>query len=280
MATRVTAVAVMVATVAAVVLIVVHRVSLMATALRVLMATLLPVRMRIHVPKRIHAPKLRPAPTSRQAPTVVVLSNRHVHPMVAKPAVTTMIARRVQVATLAILVTAAATLAAVKTVVQRLLIVVALTRASVLRALMQLHVRMKDVKSVVHLAVIVRTLVPLLVTVTAMIAQRALSATVIRVRLLIVRRALTQIVEIASNALLVLLPRAANTHRDRVPSARSHSSVLSVRNTRHVPRVRSSMKLALRATLSVQQVLPQPHLPMVAIVRHVALPSRLNTLRR
>ena len=149
------------------------------------------------------------------------------------------------------------------------------------RSLMQPHVRTKAAKSVVHSVEIARTQVlPLVVTATVMIAQRARSVTVIRVRSLIVRHALTRIVVIVSNVRSVLLLHAANTPRDHVPSARSHSSVLSVRNTRHVQRVRSSMKPALRATLSVQQVLPQPHLPTVAIVRHVALPSRLNTLRR
>ena len=277
-ATQVTAV------VAAVVLTVVRRVSLMVIALRVLTVTLRLALMRTRAPKRIHAPKLRPALTSHLALAQVVRSNRRVHPTVATTAVTTMIAHHAPVVT----PVTAATLAVVKTVVHHLLIVVVRIHALVLHALMQPHVRTKAAKSVVHSAVIVRTLVLLLVTVTAMIAQRALSVTVIHVRSLIVRRALTRIVVIVSNALSAdrhhaastPRPRAANTPRVHVPSARSHSSVLSVRNTRHVPRVRSSTKLALRATRSVQQVLPQPHLPTVAIVRHVALPSRLNTLRR
>ena len=127
---------------------------------------------------------------------------------------------------------------------------------------------------------IVRTLVLLLVTVTAMIAQRALSVTVTRVRLLIAHPAPTRIVVIANNALSVLLLHAANTPRVHVPSARSHSSVRNVRNTCHVQRVHSSTKRERPATRSAQQVRLQLHQLTVAIVRHVALPSRLNTLRR
>ena len=269
------------AAVAVVVLTVAHRGSPMVIARRVLTVTLLPVRMRTHAQRRIRAPRRHHAPTSRQVPTLVVQTNPHAHPIVATTVATTMIAHRAPVATLAILVTAAATLAVVKTVVHHLLSVVVRIHALVLHALMQPHVRTKAVKSVAHSAVTARTQVLLLVvTATVMIAQRALSVTVIHVRSLIVRHALTRIVVIASNALSVLLLHAANTPRVHVPSARSHSSVLSVRNTRHVPRVRSSMKLALRATLSVQQVLPQRLQPMVAIAPHVALPSRLNTRRR
>ena len=191
-----------------------------------------------------------------------------------------MIAHHVRVATRAILVTAAATSVVVKTVVHHLLIAVVRTHASVLHALIQPHVRTKAAKSVVHSALIAHTLALPLVMATAMIAQRARSVTVIRVRMLIALPVLTRNAQIASNALSALLLHAANTPRAHVPSARSHSSVLSVRNTRHVPRVHSSMKLARRATRSAQQVLPQRHPPTVAIVRRVALPSRLNTLRR
>ena len=265
--------------VAAVVLIVVHRVSLMATALRVLMATLLPVLMRIHVPTRIHAPKRRHALTSRQVLTLVAQTNPHAHPMVATTVATTMIAHHALVATLGILATAAATLAVVKIVVHRLLIVAVRTRASALRALIQGHVRTKAAKSVVHSAVIADTLALLPVMVIAMIAQRVLSATVIHGRSLIAHLAPILIVEIVSNALLALLPHAANTPRARVLSVPSHSSVLSVRNTRHVPRVRSSMRLVHRVTRSVLQVPLQRLQPMVATALHVALPSRLNTLQ-
>ena len=141
-ATQVTAVVV-----AAVVLTVAHRVSLMVIARRALTVTRLPVLTRIHAPRRIHAPKLRPAPTSRQARTLVALNNHHAHPMVATTVATTMIAHHALAATLV----TAATLVAVKTVVHRLLIVAVRTRASALRALIQGHVRTKAAKSVVQI---------------------------------------------------------------------------------------------------------------------------------
>ena len=269
------------AVVAAVVLTVEHRVSPMVIARRVLTVTLRLALMRTHAQRRIHAPKRLLVLKLHQALTLVVQTNPHAHPIVATTVATTMIAHRAPVATLAILVTAAATLAAVKIVVQRLLSAVVRIRASALRVLMPPHVRTKPAKSVVHSAVIVRTLVlPLVVTATAMIAQRALSVTVIHVRSLIARHALTRIVEIACNALLALLLHAANTPRVHAASVLIHSSVRNVRNTRHVPRVHSSMKPALRATRSVRQVPLQRLQPMAAIALHVVLPSRLNMLLR
>ena len=270
------------AAVAAVVLIVVRRVSLMAIALRVLTVTLRRVLMRILlVPKRIHGPK------RRQAHTQVALSNRHGHLMVATTAVTTTIAHRALAVTPVTMV--AATSVVVKTAVQRLLIAVVRTRVSVLHALTRIHVPTrrpvptKVVKSVVHSAAIVHMLVLPLVTASAMIAQRVLSATVIRVRLLIAHHAPILIVRIAvivSHVRSALPLPGANTHRVHVPSVRSHSSAQSVRNTRHVQRVRSSMKLARRVTRSPLLVRPQRHRLMVVIAPHVALPNRLNMLQR
>lgn len=266
------------AAVAAVVLTVVRRVSLMVIALRALTATLLPVRMRIH------------APTRHQAHTQVVPSNRHVHLMVATMAATTMIAHHAQVATP--VTTVAATLAAVKTVVQRLLIVVVRIRVSVHHVLMRIHapkrlhapkrrhVPTRAVKSVVHLAVTAHTSALLPVMATAMIARRVLSATVIHVRSLIAHHAPILSVRIANNVRSVLQRRAANTHHVHAPSARSHSSAQNARNTRHVQRVRSSMKLVRRVTRSVLLVLPQRPLQTVAIARLAVLPSRLSMLRR
>lgn len=269
-ATQVTAVADTAETVAAVVLIAVHRVSLMVTALRVHRTVTRPALKRIYAPKRHHAL------TSRQARTAVAQSNRHVHPMVATTAATTMIAHRAPVVT----PVTVATLAAVKIVVQRLLIVVVRIHASVLHVLMQLRARTKVVKSVVPLAVTVRTLALPLVMVIAMIAQRALSAIAIHVRSLIVHRVPTRIAVIVSNVRLAHPRRAANTHHVHAPSARSHSSAQSVRNTRRVQRVRSSTKLARRVTWNAQRALLQRHLPTVAIALHVARPSRLSMLRQ
>ena len=258
MATAVVAVTRVTAVVAAVVLTVVRHVSLMVIALR--------VRMLI----------LRLAQISHQALTLVALSNQHVHHTAATAAVITMIAHRAQVATLA----TAAISVAVKIVVRRSLIVVARTHALGLRVLMRPHVRTKVVTSVVPSAVTAHTLTLLRVTATVMIAQRALSATVIHVRLLIAHPALTRIAAIVNNVRLARQRRAANTHPVHVPSARNHSSVRNVRNTRRVLRARSSMKLVRLVTRSVLQVLLQRLRPTAAIALHVALPSRLNTLRR
>ena len=256
--------------VAAVVLTVEHRVSLMVIALRVHMVTLRPVPMRIHALKRHPDSKLR------QALTPVVRSNLRARPLVATTVATTMIAHHA----LAVTLVTVATLVALKTVVQLSLIAVVRIRASVLHALIQPHVRTKAVKSVVHLAVIVHMRARLKATVTVMIAQRARLVTVIRVRMLIALPVLTRNAQIASNALSALLLHAANTHHVHAPSVPSHSSVRNVLNTRHVQRERSSMKLVHRGTSSVQQVRLQPHPPMAAIAPLVAQPSRLNTLRR
>jgi len=264
---------VMAATVAAVVLTVVHRVSLTAIVRRVRMVTLRHVLMRIRAPKRQPVSKLH------QARTRVAQSNQLVHPMVATTAVTTMIAHHAPVVTLA----TAATLAAVKIAVQRLLIVVVRIHASALRALMRLPVRTKAVKSAARLVVTVRRQVLPQVTATAMIAQRVPSVTVIHVRSLIAHHALTLIAVIVSNALSALLRRVANTLHVHVPSARSHSSVRSVRSTRHVQPVRSSTKPGHHVTRSAriaQRVPPQRHRPTAVIAPHVGLPSRQNTLRR
>lgn len=267
--TQVTAVAV------AVVLTVVRRVSLMAIVLHVRMATLLPVLMRIHAPKR------------HQARTQVALSNLHVQLMVATTVATTMIALHVLAVTQG--TTVAATLVAAKTVVQHLLIVVALIRVSVLHAPMRIRapkrrpVPTRDVKSVVHSAAIVHMLVRPLVTASAMIAQRVLSATVIRVRLLIAHHAPILIVRIAvivSHVRSALPLPGANTHRVHVSSVRSHSSAQSVPNTRRVQRVRSSTKLARHVTPSVLRVQPRRPRPMVATARLAVLPNRLNMLRQ
>ena len=270
------------AVVAAVVLIVVRRASPMVIVLRVRMATRLPVLMRIlPVPKRIHARK------RRQAHTRVALSNRHGHLMVATTAVTTTIAHRALAVTPVTMV--AATSVVVKTAVQRLLIAVVRTRVSVLHALTRIHVPTrrpvptKVVKSVVHSAAIVHMLVRPLVTASAMIAQRVLSVTVTHVRLLIAHHApilTVRIAVIVSHVRSALPLPGANTHRVHVPSVRSHSSAQSVRNTRHVQRVRSSTKLVRRVTPSALPVPPQRHLPTVAIARLAVPPSRLNMLRQ
>ena len=230
----------------------------------------------------LRAQNLHHVLTSRQALTRVALSSQRVRPMVVTMAATTMIAHRA----LVVMLVTAATLAAAKTVVQRLLIVVVRTHALVLHALMRTHapmrhhVRTKVVKNVVRSAVIVHTLALLRVTATAMIAQRVLSVIVIRVRSLIVHRVLTPIVVIVSNARLAHQRHAANTHHVHAPSARSHSSVQSALNTRHVQRVRSSMRPVHRVIANALQALQQ-RLPLtVAIVQHVVQPSRLNTLRQ
>ena len=260
-ATRVTAVA-------AVVLTVERRVSLMVIALSALMATPRHAPTQHQVSKRIRVPK------RRQARTQVALSNRRVHLMVATTAVTTMIAPRVLAVML--VTTVAATLVAVKIVVQRLLIVVVRTRALALRVVTLHHARMKDVKSVVHSAVIAHTLALPLVMATVMIARRARSVTAIHVRLLIAHHVLTRIAAIASNAVSAHRLHAANTRHVHARSVRSHSSVQSVPNTRHVQRVRSSMKLVHHVTLSVPLVRRQRPRPMVAIALLAAQPSRLN----
>ena len=158
-----------------------------------------------------------------------------------------------------------------------------------LHALTRIHVPTrrpvptKVVKSVVHSAAIVHMLVLPLVTASAMIAQRVLSATVIRVRLLIAHHAPILIVRIAvivSHVRSALPLPGANTHRVHVSSVRSHSSAQSVPNTRRVQRVRSSTKLARHVTPSVLRVQPRRPRPMVATARLAVLPNRLNMLRQ
>ena len=162
----VTVVAVMAATVAAIVLIAARRVSLTVIVLHVHMVTLRLALTRTHAQRRIHAPKRRHALTSHPARTLVVQSNPRARPTVATTAVTTMIAHHVQVVTLA---TAVAILVAVKTAVQRSLIVAVRIRALAPHALKRTHAPKrrhaptKAVKSVAHSVVIARTLVLLLV---------------------------------------------------------------------------------------------------------------------
>ena len=258
-ATQVTAVV-------AVVLIAVRRVSLMVIALRVHRTVTRP------------AQKPRRALTSRQALTPVALSSQHVHPMVVTTAAITMIAHHAQAVTpVTVAVLKVEALAAVKIVVQRLLIVVVRTHASALRVLNSRHVRMKAVKNVVHSAVTALTLAPLLVMATAMIAPRVLSVIVIRVHSLIAHHAPILIV---NRARLAHQRHAANTHHVHALSVRSHSSGQSAPNTRPVQRVRSSMKLARRVIANALQVLQQ-RLPLtVAIAQHVVQPSKLNTRRQ
>lgn len=258
------------ATVVVVVSTVVHRVSLMAIALRVLTVTLLPVLMRIHVPKRHHALKLR------QARSQVALSNPHVHLMVATTAATAMIAPHVLAVTPAMV----ATLVAVKTVVQRLLIVVVRTRAFPLRAPSRQHAPTRVAKSAARSVLTAHTLVLLPVLATAMIARRVLLVTVIHVRSLIAHRVLIQIAAIVSNALSARQRRAANTLHVHAPSVRSHSSAQNALNTRRAQRVRSSMKLARRVTPSALRVLLRRLPPMAAIARLAVPPSRLSMLRQ